>query len=86
MFSFGFQKAFQRGFEVDDDEVFFTGVRTSLHRTMSTEIKRQSGIFQRPWKVPRPSSRCLSTRWFQQVTYVLRQIVRNSVISSSRQL
>jgi len=29
MFSFGFQKAFQRGFEADD-EVFFTRVRKNL--------------------------------------------------------
>ena len=29
MFSFGFQKAFQRGFEADD-EVFFTRVRKDL--------------------------------------------------------
>jgi len=31
MFSFGFQKAFQRGFEADD-EVFFTRVRISHRR------------------------------------------------------
>ena len=36
MFSFGFQKAFQRGFEADD-EVFFTRVRVLLRRAMSTE-------------------------------------------------
>lgn len=32
MFSFGFQKAFQRGFE-PDDEVFFTRVRILLGHT-----------------------------------------------------
>jgi len=36
MFSFGFQKAFQRGFEADD-EVFFTRVRILLRRAMATE-------------------------------------------------
>ena len=36
MFSFGFQQAFQRGFE-PDDEVFFTRVRILLRCAMSTE-------------------------------------------------
>ena len=36
MFSFGFQKAFQRGFEADD-EVFFTRVSILLRRAVSTE-------------------------------------------------
>jgi len=33
MFSFGFQKAFERGFEADD-EVFFTRVRVLVHLTI----------------------------------------------------
>lgn len=37
MFSFGFQKAFQRGFE-PDDEVFFTRVSILLGHTVSAEI------------------------------------------------
>jgi hypothetical protein len=45
MFSFGFQKAFQRGFE-DDDEVFFTKVRES-HSVVQCEPKlSELGIYE----------------------------------------
>jgi hypothetical protein len=37
MFSFGFQKAFQRGFE-PDDEVFFTKVSNLFEHTESVKI------------------------------------------------
>jgi hypothetical protein len=37
MFSFGFQKAYQRGFEADD-EVFFAKVRILLRHAVSAEI------------------------------------------------
>jgi len=37
MFSFGFQKAFQRGFE-PDDEVFFTRVRIIPRHIVSAKI------------------------------------------------
>ena len=73
MFSFGFQKAFQRGFE-PDDEVFFTRVRILLGHTVSAEINANRR-FQRAWKVPRPSSRYSSILWFRPVTYVMRQTV-----------
>jgi len=50
MFSFGFQKAIQRGFE-PDDEVFFTRVRILLEHTVSAEINANRR-FQRAWKAP----------------------------------
>ena len=73
MFSFGFQKAFQRGFE-PDDEVFFTRVRILLGHTVSANTNANRR-FQRAWKAPRPSSRYSSILWFRPVTYVTRQTV-----------
>jgi hypothetical protein len=73
MFSFGFQKAFQRGFE-PDDEVFFTRVRNILRHIVSAEIDANRR-FQRAWKAPRLSSRYSSILWFRRVTYVSRQTV-----------
>jgi hypothetical protein len=73
MFSFGFQKAFQRGFE-PDDEVFFTRVSILLGHTVSGEINANRR-FQRAWKALRPSSRYSSILWFRRVTYVTRQTV-----------
>ena len=73
MFSFGFQKAFQRGFE-PDDEVFFTRVRILPRYTMSAEINANRR-YQRAWKAPRPSSQYSSILWFRRVTYVSRQTV-----------
>ena len=46
MFSFGFQKAFQRGFEADD-EVFFTRVRILLRSALPAETNRQRCLFQK---------------------------------------
>jgi hypothetical protein len=43
MFSFGFQKAFQRGFE-PDDEVFFTRVSSQRPRVWSAETDVEPGI------------------------------------------
>jgi hypothetical protein len=45
MFSFGFQKAFERGFEADD-EVFFTKVRIIIHRVIFGENLTGPGIRQ----------------------------------------
>jgi len=73
MFSFGFQKAFQRGFE-PDDEVFFIRVIILPSHTVSAEINANRR-FHRAWKAPRPSSRYLSILWFRRVTYVTRQTV-----------
>jgi hypothetical protein len=73
MFSFGFQKAFQQGFE-PDDKVFFTRVSTLLGHTVSANINA-NWRFQRAWKAPRPSSRYSSILWFRPVTYVTRQTV-----------
>lgn len=87
MFSFGFQKAFQRGFE-PDDEVFFTRVRILVRHTLSAEINADRR-FQRAWKVPRPSSRYSSILWFRLVTYVTRQTVskpRASLFSFSTRI
>jgi hypothetical protein len=74
MFSFGFQKAFQRGFEADD-EVFFTKVRILPRHAVSPEINA-AGHFLRAWKAPGPSSRCSSILWSRRVTYVSHQTVR----------
>ena len=73
MFSFGFQKAFQRGFE-PDDEVFFTKV-SNLFGQYQPKLMA-TGHFQRVWKAPRPLSRCLLILWSRQVTYGLHQTVR----------
>lgn len=74
MFSFGFQKAFQRGFE-PDDEVFFTKVSNLLDMQCQPKLLT-TGHFQRAWKAPRPLSRYSSILWSRRVTYVLHQTVR----------
>lgn len=73
MFSFGFQKAFQRGFE-PDDEVFFTKVRSSNIQCQPKLMP--TGHSQRAWKAPRPSSRYSSILWSRRVIYALHQTVR----------
>jgi hypothetical protein len=77
MFSFGFQKAFQRGFQADD-EVFFTRVRVLFDHVVSAEMnavpasflefgKRQEsghhsrGFFGTDWLHTFRSRRCVYT-------------------------
>jgi hypothetical protein len=73
MFSFGFQKTFQQGFE-PDDKVFFTRVSILLGHTVSANINANRR-FQSAWKASRPSSQYSSILWFLPVTYVTRQTV-----------
>lgn len=77
MFSFGFQKAFERGFQADD-EVFFTRVRRFYTRACPDSVN----TFPRAWKAPRLLLPFSWSPWSRLGTSVSLQMVREFPIDS----
>jgi hypothetical protein len=79
MFSFGFQKAFERGLQADD-EVFFTRVRKFYTRA---RVLTALTLSPRAWKAPRLLLPFSWRPWSRLGTSVSLQTVRGFPVDAS---